>query len=184
MKGTFKPGDRLFIEKFPVKLVKKGDLIIFSKKSGDENDFIVHRVVDLTPKDLVTRGDNCRDRDQEPVIEENIIGRVTKYDRKGKIQKAWNGRLGMLRAGALHTRLQIIRILKFFLRKPYLMIRESGIVAKLWRPEIEIMHFETPDGPLIKYVHKGRTAAIYWIDANCWQIRRLYDLIIWPRFIS
>ena len=32
------------------------------------------------------------------------------------------------------------------------MIRESGIVAKLWRPEIEIIHFETRDGPLVKYV--------------------------------
>jgi signal peptidase I len=184
MKGTFKPGDKLIIETIPLIQVKRGDLIIFRIIGQEREDFIVHRVVDLTPKGLVTRGDNCLEQDKELVAEENIYGRVIKYDRKGKIYRTWNSRLGMMWAGALHGRLQIIRNLKFFLRKPYLMIRESGIVAQLWQPEIEVMHFETPDGPLIKYVHKGRTVAIYWTEENRWQIQRLYDLVIWPRFIS
>ncbi len=181
MKGTFKPGDKLIIETIPLIQIKRGDLIIFRVIDQEREDFVVHRVVDKKPCGLVTRGDNCREQDKELVAEENIYGRVIEYDRQGKIHKAWNGRLGMLRAGALHGRLQIIRILKFFLRKPYLMIRESGIVAKLWRPEIEIIHFETPDGPLIKYVHKGKTVAICWTEKNHWWYRQPYDFIIKPK---
>lgn len=178
MKGTFKPGDKLTIEKIPLKQVRKGDAIIFRIAKKDEDAFVVHRVVDLTPNGLVTRGDNCGEQDKELVAEENIYGRVIEYDRKGKIYRTWNSRLGMMRAGALHGRLQFIRILIFFLRKPYLMIRESGIVAKLWRPEIEIIHFETPNGPLIKYVHKDRTVAVYWTDKGHWWCRCPYDLIV------
>jgi len=172
MKGTFKPGDKLTIEKIPINQVRKGDAIIFRIAKKDEDDFVVHRVVDLTPNGLVTRGDNSRKQDTELVAEENIYGRVIAYDRKGNICRTWNGRLGMMRAGALHGRLQFTQILMFFLRKPYLMIRESGIAAKLWRPEIEIIRFKTSNGPLIKYVHKDITVAIYWTDKNRWWCRR------------
>ena len=33
MKGTFKPGDKLFIENIPITQIKKGDLIIFCKNT-------------------------------------------------------------------------------------------------------------------------------------------------------
>jgi signal peptidase I len=178
MKGTFKPGDKLIIEKIPFNHIKKGDLIIFRNVKHDRVDFVVHRVVQKSSDGLATRGDNCRKRDIELVIEGNIIGKVVKYNRRGKIRKAWNGGLGRLNAGTLHFRQHIIRIIKFFLRKPYLMIKESGIATKLWHPEIEIVHFDTPNGLLVKYVHNGKTIAIYWADKGHWRFRRPYDLII------
>jgi len=181
MKGTFKPGDKLIIEKIPINMIKKGDLIIFCKINEDKNDFVVHRVVEITPNGLATLGDNCRDRDREPVIEENIIGMVIKFDRKGKIHKAYNGRLGRFRAMTLHGRLHVTKIIKFFLRKPYLTLRETGFIAKLWRPEIEVIHFETQNGPLIKYVYKGRTVAMCWTEKNHWWYQRPFDFIIKPK---
>jgi len=184
MKGTFKPGDKLIIEKVPFAQIRKGDLIIFSREADGNNDFVVHRVVDIYQNGLITRGDNCRDRDKELVIEENIIGRVIQFDRMGKIHRGWNGRRGMFWAKILGSRMHLIKVVDFFLRKPYIMIRKTGIVAKFWHPEIRIIHFETQDGALIKYVHKGKTIAICWTDTNRWQIRKLYDLIIWPKYID
>ena len=114
----------------------------------------------------------------KPIYNSNIIGKVIKYDRMGKTCKAWNGGLGRLNALMHHFRQHIIRIIKFFFRKPYCMIRKSGIVTKLWHPEIEIIHFDTPNGPIVKYMHKGKIIAIYWAEKDSWKFRRPYDLLI------
>jgi len=132
-------------------------------------------------KNIITRGDNNPKNDAERVTEENLIGKVTHYERNGKVRKVWNGRLGMMRARVLHGRLHIIRAAKHLLRKPYRMLKKTGIVAKLWRPEIEIIHFQTQDGPLVKYVNKGRTVASCWTESNRWWFKRPYDFVIRPK---
>ncbi len=180
MKGTFSPGDKLIIEKIPFARIKKGDLVIFSREAAENNDFIVHRVADIAPDGLITRGDNCRGRDIGLVTEEKVIGRVIRFDRMGKIHQARNGWLGLLRAGTLHGRIQVAHAAKFYFRKPYVLIRNSGIVMKLWHPEIETIFFETAHGPLAKYVHEHKTVATCWIERNRWWIKRPYDLIIRP----
>lgn len=180
MKGTFKPGDRLAIEKVAFDQIKKGDVIIFRRMREEKNEFIVHRVVKTTTKELVTRGDNCRVSDEGCLAAEDIIGRVIRYDRRGRVRRAWNGGAGQLQASVLHGRLHAARSLKFFLRKPYVKLRESGIVARLWQPDIEAIHFETPDGPLVKYLHKGRTVTICWKTTDRWLTKRPYDFILQP----
>ena len=80
----------------------------------------------LSPeKGFITRGDNNPKNDEEPVTQENLIGTVTHYERNGKIHKVWNGRLGLMRARVLHGRLYLIRAVKFFLRKPYRMVKKT-----------------------------------------------------------
>jgi signal peptidase I len=182
MLGTFKEGDWLKIEKNKIKEVKIGNVAVFmSAKEAAQERHCIHRVVSLAEKSLITRGDNNPKNDEELVTEENLIGRVTHYERNGKIYKVWNGRLGLLRARVLHGRLHVIRATKFFLRKPYRMLKKTGIVSKLWQPEIETIYFETQDGPLVKYVHKGKTIASCWVDSNRWWFRRPYDSVIGPQ---
>jgi len=181
MKGTFKPGDKLFVEKLPLSQIKRGDAIIFSNKNKSKDEFVVHRVVNKGPGGLVTRGDNNPYQDKELVTEENVIGKVARRERNGKIYKVWGGGLGILKAKALHGRIQAIRVLKNFLGKPYRILKKSGIIPRIWRPEIETIHFETRDGPLIKYVHKGKTVAMHWTDKNGWWYRQPYDFIIGPK---
>jgi signal peptidase I len=182
MAGTFKESDRLKIEKSRMSEIKIGYVAVFiSAKEGEKETHCVHRVVSFADKGLITRGDNNPKNDEEPVTEENLIGKVTHYERNGKIHKVWNGRLGLLRARGLHGRLHVIRTTKFFLRKPYRLFKKTGILAKFWRPEIETIYFETQDGPLVKYVHKGKTVASCWVDSNRWWFRRPYDFIIGPK---
>jgi signal peptidase I len=182
MVGSFREGDRLEINKDNINEIKSGDVAVFiSTKEGEKETHCVHRVVSLADKGLITRGDNNSLNDEEPVTGKNFIGRVTHCERNGKIYKVWNGRLGLLRARVLHGRLYVIRAAKVFLRKPYRMLKKTGILAKLWRPEIETIYFETRDGPLVKYVHKGRTVASCWLDSNRWWFRRPYDFVIGPK---
>ncbi len=185
MDGTFRKHDRIQVEKTRIIKIRIGDIAIFKNllETGKEV-YYVHRVVAFMEKNIITRGDNNPRNDEEPVTEENLIGKVTHYERNGKIHKVWNGRLGMVRARVLHGRLHVIRAIKFFLRKPYRLLKKTGIVSKLWRPEIETIYFETQDGPLVKYIHKGRTVASCWTDTNRWWFRRPYDFVIGPKFQS
>jgi signal peptidase I len=185
MAGTFIGCDRVKVEKNKINEIKIGDVVVFiSACEGEKETHFVHRVVSFVDKSLITRGDNNPKQDEEPVTEENLIGKVTHYERNGEIHKVWNGRLGLLRARVLHTRLHVIQTAKFFLRKPYRMIKKTGTVAKLWRPKIETIYFETQDGPLVKYTHKGRTVASCWTETNQWWFRRPYDFIIRPKLKS
>jgi signal peptidase I len=179
MDGTFRECDRLEIKKNKINEINPGDVAVFiSPIEAEKETHCVHRVVSFADKGLFTRGDNNLKNDEALVTEENFIGKVTHYERDGKIHKVWNGRLGMLRARVLHGRLHVIRTVKIFLRTPYRLLKKTGIVAKLWRPEIETINFETQDGPFIKYIHKGRTVASCWLDSNRWWFRRPYDFVI------
>jgi signal peptidase I len=182
MAGTFKNGAYLHVQKTIITELHRGDVVVIKnqKPEGQENQY-VHRIVHINSSSFTTRGDNNLQNDEEPVTEQNLIGKVTHYERNGKVHKVWNGKLGMMRARVLHGRLHLIRAAKFILRKPYRMIKKTGIVAKLWQPEIETIHFQTPEGPLVKYVHKGRTVATCWTDSKRWWYRRPYDFVIDPK---
>jgi hypothetical protein len=181
MISTFRKRDYLFFQKTSVAGTNCGDIIVFYCQNSLKINPCVHRIIGRSNLDLITRGDNNPKNDEDLVTEKNLVGKVTHYERNGKIHKVWNGRLGMLRARVLHGRLHFIKALKFFLKRPYRILKKTGIVTKLWRPEIETIHFETQDGPLVKYVHKGRTVASCWTDTNRWWFRRPYDFIIDPK---
>jgi signal peptidase I len=185
MAGTFREGDRLEIKKNKINEIKPGDVAVFiSAKEGEKETHCVHRVVSLEEKRLITRGDNNPLNDEDRVTEINFIGQVTHCERDGRTRKIRNGRLGLMKARILHGRLLVIKAAKFILRKPYRMVKKTGIVAKFWRPKIETIYFATQDGPLIKYVHKGKIVASCWTDTNRWWFRRPYDFIVEPKLTS
>jgi signal peptidase I len=182
MYKTFFNADYLKIDKITIYELHNGDIVVFQKiEKNKTKNILVHRVLSISKNKLVTRGDNNSKNDEEPVTEEDLIGKVTHYERNGKMHKVWNGKLGLIRARVLHGRLHIIRTIKFFLRKPYRLLKKTGIISKFWRPEIEMIHFETQNGPLVKYVHKGKTVASCWTETNQWWFRRPYDFVIGPK---
>jgi len=180
MKGTFKPGDRLTIEAIPFSRIHKGDLIIFRKTINGKTEFVVHRVKGISPNGLVMRGDNARFNDQKLVEKEGVIGKVVAYDRNTKCKSVHNGLLGRVRALFLHTRFNFKQNLKSLLRKPYRALNQSGVVAKIWRPDIQVLYFDTHFGPLIKYIHRNRTVALYWVEERKWSFHFPFSLMIHP----
>lgn len=178
MKGTLKPGDKLTIEMVPFDQIRKGDVLIFRRTHEEQNDFIAHRVSRITRKGLSTKGDNCFDLDKESVQKENVIGKVILFVRRGKVRRAWNGCAGQMRAALLHTRLHVMKWLKFFLRKPYKKLKSTGMIAKLWHPDIELVQFVAPEGSFVKYLHKCKTVAVYWNNKSFSEVKRPFDLIL------
>lgn len=178
MKGTFKPGDRLFIEEVSFKQIRRGDLIVFTYTRHGICDFVVHRVRNIKANTLIMRGDNSRVNDHKPVNEQDIVGRVRGYERDGKSETVHNHISGRLRAVLLHTWFSVRLAVKRLFKAPYRVLSQSGLLKKIWRPEITTVGFQTPQGLLIKYLYKNRTVAAHWIDRDKWICRPPFALIL------
>lgn len=48
----------------------------------------------------------------------------------------------------------------------YYRLGRSGWVKRCWHPSFLKVRLRTEDGPLVKYVHHGRTVAQYWPEDN------------------
>lgn len=58
--------------------LKEGDVALY--KRGD--DYVLHRVITVTDKGYIIRGDNCYS--DEKVVEKRVIGVLTEYFKKNK----------------------------------------------------------------------------------------------------
>lgn len=183
MLGTFRQSDRLLVQRTHLAVVRVGDVVLFRRtRPNGTREEIVHRVVALRPGGLITRGDNRDVIDQEPVTEENLVGRVTHVDRKGRTRRLAGGRHGMLRV-ALRRRLQRVRrctgrLLASIARWPYSWLRDSGLARRLWRPKITRLVVAGIRGPVVKYIVRGRAVAKWSPVRNRFWCRTPYQLLI------
>lgn len=86
--------------------LKGGDKLIFSNdnsyKIGDiigyyfNNRGIVHRIVSVNKNSIRTKGDNNTDVDDYTILKNDIIGKIIKYERNGKVFRVRNGFSGYL----------------------------------------------------------------------------------------
>jgi signal peptidase I len=176
MRPTFHPGQMLYVRPQALNIAP-GDVIVFPDHKRS-NFQVVHRVISATADGLITRGDNNMQYDPIPIKPDQVVGRVEMANLGGQIRPVVSGQRGLRRARMLHATLQIERFLRRTLSRPYRWLKYSGIVAKIWHPEISTIRFETQDGPLVKYIHKGKTVASCWVNDNRWRFSRPYDFVI------
>jgi hypothetical protein len=192
MRGIFHPGDRLVIEPVALSDLHPGDVIVFRKhapENGSSHDkHVVHRVIAILSGGAITRGDNNAPDDVELVLSQYIVGRVTYFIRDGKKRWVRGGVFGSLRARIAYRLRRVpyavwqrIRaLLRPAIQTPYRLLRRSRIVRCVWKPAITQITIQTTAGPLIKYIHRGRTVIEWWPDRRRYRAKRPYDLIIFP----
>jgi hypothetical protein len=183
MAGTFAFGDQLIIEKVLPGNVRTGDILIY--RAVDQkglSDEVVHRVIGSTPDGLMVQGDNNLHPDGTRVNEQNLVGRVTHVEREGKRHRIQCRRSGLLIARFSHGWLNVRRILwrsvRATGRKSYYWLRESGLISRLWRPNVVKVRLLTPGGPMIKYIWRNRTVASHWLNEGRFRCRKPYDLVM------
>ena len=183
MAGIFRPGDLLFFEPVPIARLRRGDIVAYSdSQPPPEGVDTVHRVVAITSLGLICRGDNNRSPDRKPVTEERLIGRVSRFERGGRVHEVRGGRAGMRQACLTWARRAVLRMMSAPLRPLYRRLRRSGLVPLLWKPDIRRVRFCSPDGDYIKYIRRGRTVAVCRLAGNEIRFRRPYDLVLWKKF--
>ena len=179
MKGTFRTGDMLFVENIYIDKLEKGDVIVFKGQySFGSFKNLVHRIISISKKGLITRGDNNFYFDAKKVSWDNLVGRVTHLERNGKQLPVKNGKPGIRRANMLNLKLHIKKTIWRFCKLPYTSLKKKDIISLIWKPDIKKIHINTTDSELIKYIHKNRTVGQVWIRQEHTKIKKPYDLVI------
>ena len=180
MRPTFRPGDVLEVRP-GAGAIHPGDVVAFhAPGQPGSRDLFVHRVVARTPSGFVTRGDHNRQRDPWLTTPDRVLGVVTHGRRGGRNRPVSGGWSGLLRASLRHTIRPLVRALRKPARVAYAALRASGLPARLWHPRLQHIHIDTPSGPLVKLLWRGRAVARWWPRQGRFACRRPLDLFIAP----
>ncbi|MGB2963632.1 MAG: signal peptidase I [Anaerolineales bacterium] len=185
MQGTFCPGDSLTVRPISLNKVRRGDIIIYRQMDKqDVAEEIIHRVVDLVPAGLVTCGDSNPFNDAGQVTAENLVGVVTCLERNNRVKKVHGGRRGLWLARFWGGARWIDRRLRRLFWKPYDKIRNCALIRQIlyrwFSPYLKVAHLNSPEGPLVKTIFRGRTVALWKPQQGQFECRKPYDLFV-PR---
>lgn len=181
MNGTFKPGDWLQIEETAWNAIRRGDVIVFKPQAQESSSTIVHRVMSRSCRGLVTRGDANPEPDIHPVAEIECMGRVVAFERAGRKRTVRNGMRGRIHVWRLRAGRILLRSLTRPFRLFFKLVREHGWLASLYSESIQEVHFNTPDGLLVKFILKGKAVGTWWPAKNQLLCGRIGRLMLWAR---
>lgn len=179
MAPLFKPGDLLCARKSILGNTRLGDIVIIDWGSDkNHNEYIVHRVVSAKQEHLITQGDNNLKPDPQVITLDNLVGLVTSFERQNHVYLVKGGTIGLFYARLIHARNYIWLLVKRLGWRIYRFIRQSGWVARVWRPAIRQIRVMTDHGPLIKYCYDNRTVAHWWPETKKFEVLKPFDLVI------
>jgi hypothetical protein len=179
MGGTFHLGDRLVIGPISLTDIRPGDVIVFHDVNHkDDMEEVVHRVVRVTGDRLITRGDDNSINDLEPIHFEEVIGKVEAIENGNRKLRVAGGRKGLIMARVRWEFSQFYRWGRKLIGHPYQLLRLSGIVPKIWKPEISQVYLQTEHGVLIKYLYKQQSIGVWDQSLQRFECRKPFDLVI------
>ncbi len=175
MRTTFKPGQVLYVHP-RAKGVQPGDVVVYRK----DGEYIVHRVKEVQPGHVITRGDNNPNDDLEFILLDDIVGVVEKVDEWGNSHPVAGGRKGLWVARLRWELTAFFNWLRPVIGAPYRWLKTRRWVSRVWHPGVTTIQLRTLDGVMVKYLVRGKTVAT-WQPRNArFTCRRPYDLIIFP----
>jgi len=78
MQPFIQKGDWITIASVPDhEILNEGDIVLFSR----ENEFVVHRIIEMNEKEIITQGDRTRIKDL-PISKWNVIGKVIEVEKR------------------------------------------------------------------------------------------------------
>lgn len=184
MNGTFKPGDWLQLERTEWEMLGRGDVVVFKCRSQENESIVVHRVISRTINALITQGDANPEPDAHPVAETEFLGRVIAFERGGRRRIVRNGMMGVFHARRLGAGRIFLRTLCRPLRQLFKYVRDRDWLGALFYESIREVHFSTPDGPLVKFVRKGKTIGTWWPEKKQLLCGRMGRMLLWARVRS
>jgi signal peptidase I len=181
MASLFKPGDLLCAKNPVYRSIRAGDVVIVHRKNEtNRTEYIIHRVILVMQNYMITQGDNNLNLDPQVVTSENLVGLVNYFGRQGHIYSIRGGNLGLFYARIIHTRITIWLLIKRLCWQVYHHIRKSGLVSRVWRPDISRIRLITDNGPLVKYSFGKKTVARWWPQQKHFDVLKPFDLVIPP----
>ena len=179
MKGTFHEGDFLNIDTHASVKIQHGDVIAYRRLSKDGKiEEIVHRVIQISQGRLITRGDNNRRSDCYRVSQENVLGKVIAFERKGKVHHIRGGFRGLMLSQILFLIHNILYLISRTFKLSWWIYNTGKLIKCFYTPSLRKIQFVTEDGPLIKLFHGKRLIARWWPQQDRFECKKPYDLVI------
>ncbi len=178
MKPTFKTGDGMMVLPYGREKVRPGDVIVF--RCPERGNHIVHRVIRIDSKGIMTRGDNSILDDPWILNPGNVIGRVVSAKRAGRNLRIGGGRIGMAVAGLWKLSKRIDSSISRALHPLYQRLARSGIFHG-WLShfmEMKLLYFKRPYGTEIQLMMGKWIIGRHIPQQDAWQIRRPFRLFI------
>jgi hypothetical protein len=180
MAPTFRPGHLLYVHP-GIHGVGPGDVIVFANPSGD--GYIVHRLISVADARWITRGDNNA-REDRPIAPDQVVGRVDMVDARGHLKPVCGASRGLWLARTQWGTRRVGKWLRRSLSPLYRTLRDSPILHRLLEQSfaraLRVVRVETPDGPLLKTLYRGKVVARWWPQLCHFECQKPFDLII-PR---
>lgn len=183
MYPTLKSGDVLEIVPYERRGIKTGDIILF--QLPELNDSIVHRVVHINSKGIITKGDNNNFVDKWVLTPRYIRGYVGSVKRKQKTFKVKNGFYGRITGKWRHIVKKYKSEIFELLRIPYYYLSDTGIFDKvilLINPRI--LTFKSGSSVKLQIMIGNFIVGRQIPGRNEWLIRRPFRLVFNDKYLK
>ncbi|MCK5115151.1 MAG: hypothetical protein KAR44_01035 [Candidatus Aegiribacteria sp.] len=174
MRTVFQSGDCIIFEEIPSERLRKGDVIVYSSNSGTGMD-VAHRIIGISESSFEVKGDDNPSGTAETIPFQRVLGRVVAVEREGKKRKpVTGGKRGSLWAGFVSREGFPRKIFRWF----YSVLKHSGVIRLLWRPEIETYSLATDAESVIRLVSNGKNVGKWCAERKILVLKKPYDLIV------
>jgi hypothetical protein len=178
MNPTLREPELLEIVPYGSRPMKVGDVVLFLSPEHDQQ--IVHRIIRLSPKGIITRGDNNSQEDPYCIKPDNILGRAVAAWRGSNRRTIAGGRQGLWLSRWIGWQRKVDKSSSFLLHPIYndLWYRKylAHILPKRFRPRVVVFQVNGESRP---YILIGKSlVGRFDGEKKEWQIRRPFKLIV------
>jgi signal peptidase len=178
MNPTLNKLDMLEITPYKKKRPKIGDVILF--KPPHQDCYVVHRIANVDPIGIQTRGDNSNIIDPWGLQKDEICGRVIAAHQGDKRRKIYGGFIGRLAGMSCLVRRKTNVLLVKLLGPAYRSLCTNGILRSLvpvrLTPQVAV--FQSDANASHKLLLGKRVIGSYDTSLLQWQIRRPYRIFV------
>lgn len=178
MSPALKALDTIYVSPCRSKQIRQGDVILFFPPG--ENRMVVHRVVYISDRGLMTRGDNNREIDPWLLSPDRIVGRVVQSKRKNRLLEIHGGRRGLIYASAARFLSNIDSMISLLLNPAYHRLSQTGFFRR-WLPHglhMQVLSFNRSDGKEFQLLMAGHVIGRLLPGKKEWFIRRPFRLFV------
>jgi len=178
MNPSLKAGDFLTLAPYGDCRLRRGDVVIF--RPPGQNRLIAHRIISIGNKKLKARGDNNSRTDPWILRPEDILGRVIRVERRGKLRALPGGPSGDL-WGRVFRCLTMSRLALFRVFRPaYRWAYRSGIFLRIlpFRLKSRVVAIQRPDGVELQLVAGRFVLGRRPAGSKQWLIKRPFKLFL------
>ena len=184
MNPTLRESHLLEIQPYKKQKIRIGDVIFFLPPEGDK--LFVHRIIDISPGGIRTRGDNNPQPDACLLTPADIIGKVIAAWHGQTRRKITGGVAGLLLVSLIRSLRMVERKVSSLLRPTYYFFSNTGIIPYILSPVLKprVVVFQTQSSQNVQLLLGSCIIGQYNSLREQWNIQRPFHLFVDERKLS